>query len=274
MKNHIYYIIIIILASVIASGVTYIVMSGKNSNVNNINVNNELNDDGLNNNINNENESQTQSLKIDNTKDYVYDATYDKKVAVNSYTTGFNNTYYAKDIIVPFININSPYVIGANYEIKNVFDSAISAYNQGVNDKLTYIDYCNYKKFIDNNILSLILTYGVGATSIVHPNYYTYNIDIKTGNKLSYRKVFSLLGYQDYEVFQAIEKYLIEEIKLLDEDFDMYYNQSATNYEASVANGTIRFFIDENKKLNIIVTIVAPVDIGFFDKVITIEHLE
>ena len=87
---------------------------------------------------------KTESVaKIYSDKEYIYDAQYEKNVNKDSYVMG-NKTYYAKDIVVPFININSSYVTDANNEIKTVFDQAITSYNNGTK----YIDQCNYTKYI------------------------------------------------------------------------------------------------------------------------------
>lgn len=134
---------------------------------------------------NSSNSNNNLVSKLDNTKDWVYDAEYTKNVTTNSYSTYYDETYYAKDIVVPYININSSYANIANKEIKTIFDDAINSYNKGVNDKITYVNECGYQKYVNNNNLSVLLTYGVGATDIVHPEYYTYNIDLKTGNQLS-----------------------------------------------------------------------------------------
>lgn len=90
--------------------------------------------------------------KIDDTKDWVYDAEYKRNVTAESYATN-GKTYYAKD---------------SNNAIEKVFEDAIKKYNEGVNDKITYIDECGYKKYINDNNLSIVLTYGVGGTDVIH----------------------------------------------------------------------------------------------------------
>ena len=63
--------------------------------------------------------------EINNDKEWIYDAEYTKTVNASSYKTQ-SGTYYAKDIIVPYINIKSDYATSANNEIKKVFDDAIN----------------------------------------------------------------------------------------------------------------------------------------------------
>lgn len=227
--------------------------------------------------------SNTNNLvsKLDDTKDWVYDAEYKKNVTSDSYSTCCE-TYYAKDIVVPYINVNSSYVNTVNSDIKKVFDDAIKNYNDGVSNKITYVDECGYKKYITDNSLSVVLTYGVGATDVVHPNYYTYNINLKTGNQLSYEDVYKIAGLNssniDSKVENAITKIMKEEMSEISSDdypsgttFDTYNNQSISNYKESVSNNTLKYFLSENGKLNIVVTLSTPFGSGEFDTIVKVD---
>ena len=50
---------------------------------------------------------------------------------------------------MPYININSSYANNSNSDIKKLFDDTIKAYNDGVSNKMTYVDECGYKKYYD-----------------------------------------------------------------------------------------------------------------------------
>lgn len=233
---------------------------------------------------NNASNSDNNSLvsKLDNTKDWVYDAEYAKNVTADSYSTNYE-TYYAKNIVVPYINVNSSYANTANSDIKKVFDEAIKSYNAGVSDKMTYVDECGYKKYVTDNTLSIILTYGVGATDVVYPEYYTYNIDLKTGNQLSYEKVYNIAGLSssniDSKVENAITKIMQDKLKDYNDggyypngaDFNTYNNESISNYKKSVSDNTLKYFLSENGKLNIVVKLSVPAGTGEFDTIITID---
>ena len=54
-------------------------------------------------------------------------------------------------------------------------------------------------------------------------------------------------------------------------DFDTYNKASIQNYRDSVNDDSIKYFIDEDEKLNVIVDLEIPVDKGTFNVVITIE---
>ena len=275
------YIIISILSVIILLLVGYIIfdkVQSNNDDNNNKNAETETNTN-TNTNVNTEPKTGNFVSKLDDSKDWVYDAEYKKDVKSESYVTMYNETYYAKDIIAPFININSSYANSANKEIKEVFDAAILKYNEGVSDKRTYIEEFEYEKYINNNSLSVILTYGFGATDVVHPKYYTYNIDLETGNQISYTDLYTIAGFNtsniDSKVEKAIAKKLQEELKDMNypkgTNFDTFNNQSISNYKKSVSNNTLKYFLSNDGKLNIVVNLYIPAGTGEFDKIITVE---
>jgi hypothetical protein len=232
---------------------------------------------------NNTSNSNANTLvsKLDNTKDWVYDAEYAKNVDADSYSTSFS-TYYAKDIVVPYININSSYANNSNSDIKKIFDDAIKTYNEGVSDETAYIDECGYKKYINNDSLSVVITYGVGATDVIYPKYYTYNIDLKTGNQLSYEEVYSIAGLNssniNSKVENAITTVMEERMASFSSDdypsgtfFDTYNNESISNYINSISDNTLKYFLSDNGKLNVVVKLSIPAGIGEFDTIITVD---
>ena len=237
------------------------------------------------------NSTNTNSLvsKLDDKKDWVYDAEYTKNVTADSYST-YYETYYAKDIVVPYINVNSSYSNNANSEIKKVFDDAIKSYNDGVSDKMTYVDECGYKKYVTDNSLSVVLTYGVGETDVIHPKYYTYNIDLKTGNQLSYEEVYNIAGLSSSNIDSKVENVItkimqdnLKDLKYPQKDtgdggyypdgtnFNTYNNESISNYKKSISDNTLKYFLSDNGKLNIVVKLSIPAGTGEFDTIITVN---
>lgn len=228
-----------------------------------------------------ENESVALVSKLVADKDWIYDADYKKNVVSESYMIG-EKTYYAKNIVVPFINIDSSYASDSNNEIKKIFDDAITKYNKGVSDKITYIDECNYKKYENDNLVSVILTYGVGATDVVHPDYYTYNFNLKDGNVLSYEEAYQIAGFNSSNINSAVENAIENMMKEKMKDFDSsnypagtnfntYNNESINNYKNSVSSNTLKYFLSDSEKLNIIVSLSIPAGTGKFDTIITVK---
>ena len=236
----------------------------------------------------NQTNSNPSVSKLDNTKDWVYDAEYPKNITVDSYST-LEKTFYANDIVVPYINVNSSYAKTANNEIKEVLNRAIQSYNEGANGGIKYVDQCVYRKYFTDNNLSVVLTYGVGSTDVVHPEYYTYNVNLKDGNQLSYEEVYKLAGLNsstiDSQVESAITKVMQDKLKDFKDpqtdtgdgayypdgtNFDTYNNESISNYKNSVSSNTLKYFLSSDGKLNIIVQLNIPTGTGEVDTIITV----
>lgn len=229
--------------------------------------------------INSSTETKTTVSKLDDNKDLVCDAEYKKEVKAESYVA-WDITYYSRDIVVPYININSTYASESNKEIKTVFDDAIKTFNEGVNDKTTYVDKCNYRKYTKDNCLSVILTYGTGATDVVIPDYYTYNFNLENGTELSYEDVYKICGFTESNIDSKVEEAITREMKEKLKDygeypkgtnFDTYNNQSINNYKKSVEEKTIKYCLSEEGKLNVVVVLNIPAGAGEFNTLITVE---
>ena len=220
-------------------------------------------------------------VKIDATKNIVHDADYDVSGIKTSYSNGVY-TYYLKDIKAPFININNNTVKAINDETKEIFEEVLAWYELGANEGMgEYVDVCEYEYKVFDNILSVMYTYGLGHTDVVHPQYFTYNIDLNTNEILTYEEVYTKLGYNansiNSTVEQVITTYMEDWLKELagdypeGTDFDTYNDESINNYKESVENNTIKYFIDKNNKLNIIVKLMIPAGIGYFDTLLIVE---
>lgn len=193
--------------------------------------------------------------KVDESKEYVYDADYEKNVDADSYTTNYNETYYAKDIVVPYINIKTEDATSANTKIKEVFDNAIKRYNDGVNNKTTVVD-CNYTKYINNDYLSVLLKFGVGGTDVMYPDYYSYSFNLKTGKKLSYEDVYKLAGFDSSNIESKVEESIKLEMKNNNSNIeDEWINKSIENYKEALNNNTLEYALSENGELNIVVAV-------------------
>lgn len=228
-------------------------------------------------------------IRTDSTKDYVYDASYENDGIVESYNT-YYNTYFLKDIVVPFININSDDARKVNDEIRGVYNSAIDIYKKGIDDGMSYVDDCSYKYYINGDIISIVLTYGHGATDVVRPDYYIYNFNLKTGKLVSYNDVYSFVGFNSDDINDSVKNLItnIMQEKLNGTkdpaketgdgayypegtNFDTYNDKSYENYLNSINDGTIKYFIDSNKKLNVVVTLSIPAGAGRFNTIITVD---
>jgi hypothetical protein len=201
-------------------------------------------------------EPSVQSMieKEDSKKDWVYDANYNKEVSTESYTTNFGETYFVKDIVVPYININSPDAIKANVEIEKIFNTAIKVFNEGTKDKLSYVDDCSYKVYINDKVLSVVITLGTGATDVIYPNYHTYNFDLTTGKIMSFEDIYSIAGFTATDVNSKIKDVIKTKTKSIvaSPETQQYENQSIENYETALKDNTLQYYLGENKELYIV----------------------
>jgi len=164
-----------------------------------------------------------------NDKDFVYDTPY-----------SIDNKLF------PYINLDYNNINGINISIKNIYDSNI---NSIVNS--------NYKYYINENILSIILTVKLKDKT----NYYTYNINMENGNEIKYNDVYFKYSNIDLTLKNKIGSYIdnSEIIKskldniVLTKDYvvDVSYN----NYKINSLSNNVDFYLSENRTLNVIVKV-------------------
>lgn len=232
--------------------------------------------------------SKEDVIKIDSSKDYVYDASYDFDFARDSYYAN-GRLINKSDIVVPYININSDAAKTANEEIAKLYTDLGESYNDATEKELFY-RVSKYDAYVVDNIVSIIITVTAGGTDVPYDVYYTYNFSLKDGSLLSYSDVFTASGIDFNNISNRVQSTVTAVMQdklagLKDRtkgmgdggyypegtNFDTYNNESYENYVISVNNGTIKYFIDSNKKLNIIVTLSIPAGRGEFDTIISVE---
>lgn len=224
---------------------------------------------------NNYNGNNNYVSKIAPSKYWIYHATYDKNVLANSYEIAYK-TYYAKDIIVPFINIDSNDASKANDEIKEVFDEAINFYNEGVENKINFVSI-DYEKFIDNNIASVNLWYGKGGTDVIRPDYYTYTFDLTTGKMMSFEELYQKFDLNKNQVDMKIKEEITDEVNDIFEDSfrdknsTTYINESIDNYEKNLEDNTLKYFVNDDGELCIIARLSIPAGAGYQDTIFEID---
>ena len=258
---------------------------------------NDNTDDEENNNSNLEdnqnsdtNTNGNNQFKVEISKDWVYDALYNLPTDKESYciTLDCIEMVYARDLIVPYVNINSNDAKVANQEIYELYEELIDIFNENSDYGIWYTDV-EYDYYINDNILSVVITTSSGGTDVTRYRYYTYNFDLNTGNFTDYSEVYNVVDISSDDIDSLVADAItsIMEIKLdglkdpltdtgdggyfpMGTNFDTFNNGSIDNYKTSVQDGTLKYFLDEDSKLNVIVTLLIPVGMGQFDTVITI----
>jgi len=216
--------------------------------------------------------------KINKDKEYVYDATYVSNINQETYTIN-NITYNIDDYKAPYINLNSDYADFINNEIKKLYDNAVEVFNRGVEDKISYIDTFKYYYYINDDILSLVLTTGYGGTDEIYYNYNVFVINLKTGEKVV---LDDILNYKniDKEIFiETVKNKIVEE-------YDKFYlninkeDELYTNYYETLKEETLNkfsdgvnnvFFINGDGMVSSVVTISYPAGRGYKDAIIVVE---
>jgi hypothetical protein len=196
-----------------------------------------------------ENTQDSTTIKLDDTKDYVYDATYQLETTVDEYELSDGTKINKSDITVPYININSNDAVNANKELNNLYSSLIDSFNKNSTDKTSY-EIVNYLSSITDNVLSVAVE--VKSYSMVPTyDYYTYNFDLTTGNSLDYETLLSNFSYTtddvDNYVSETLKNYLENSCNgdqtCLDE-YETQYNTSLESYNQKVTDTTLNFFMD------------------------------
>ena len=140
-------------------------------------------------------------------------------------------------------------------------------------DKKTWYNIASYKTYIKDNLLSILIMVESGGTDVEQYKYYTYNFNLDTLKEYSYEEAYKLAGFNssniDAMVEEAIKK--SERITQFEEDITTYIEKSINNYINSVEDKSIKYFIDENNELNVIVKIELPIGRGEFDTIIKIK---
>lgn len=203
-------IIIIILVSFIILLLTGTISF--NLNKDNNNINNKTNENTKN--INN-------SIKLDDTKDYVYNAEYhtDNKYAefmrdsnsdevrkINDHGIEVEYNFgmqYLSKLKVPFININSSYAKVANATLEKLYLDYAKIFDKCAEEAKGTEPSCSqiltYKTYKYDNMLSVVVIDAIQATSRIVLNYHIYNFDLTTGEEIKYLDFINKQEYNNVE---------------------------------------------------------------------------
>lgn len=255
-KNKVLIVLVIVLLFVILGLGGYIVYD-KVLNKNQI-ENNNSNTQNYNGNSGNKNNSNL-ALKIDSTKDWVYDADYNLPTNKDSYY-GFSDhskLIKASDLIVPYININSSDAKTANQEIYKLYEQLINKFNENLKEEIWFTTV-EYSSNINNDIISIMIKTTSAGTSTPLYEYYTYNFDVTNGNILSYQDAYKLVNINDSTIENVVEQKIKNELKDYPQSsYEEALNGSIDNYKKSVNDKSIKYYFDSTGKLNVIVTLYS-----------------
>ncbi len=220
-------------------------------------------------------ETVTMVSKLDDSRDWVYDAEYEKNVIADSYTNSYDETYFAKDIVVPYINVDSPDANRINLKIKDIMEELVSTFNAGATEEepKRYINECRYEYSANNDILSGMLVYSVGQTAVPVDQYYVFNLSLKDGRVCTYEDCYTACGFSKEDIDSKVKSKITELVSsyLTEEDDEGFVQKSIDTYDTLVSENNIMYFIDSNNKLNVISRVSIPVEQEIYYKVLTID---
>lgn len=178
--------------------------------------------------------------KINNSKDLVY-TNISKK----------NKKNYSFEI--PYININSQYAKEINKEISDKYKNIDELIYNAENYPADCIVNISYNVYVNKNILSLIIVEYSGIN-----NYYVYNIDIYTGNKISNSQILLSKNISEESFLNKVEELCTKAVeKIYGNDKD-YKKEKSESISYTIKNNkklTIKMFLDKSNNINIIPTI-------------------
>lgn len=270
MKN----IIIAILAILLIAGTGYLVYD---------NIYLEKDESTTNETSNDKNNIEVS--KLDENKAWIYDADYKLSTDKESYcgydTQDCNKLIKANELIVPYINIESSDAKKVNQEIYKLYEELIDKFNKNL-DLEIYFTTVKYQTYYNNDIVSVVITTESAGTGVPQYDYYTYNFNLKDGSLLSYEDIYKSIGHNKDNINNRVEQIIKNTMEDLLGNYDGGYpdgtsyeshvSDSINNYNNSVTNKEIKYYIDKNNKLNILVYLAMDdiVD-GDHETILTIE---
>lgn len=226
------------------------------------NISNSKKND-INNNTSGTEGENNKSIKVDDSKDYIYQANYSSEYT-NAYTEYKTNKEVIKlsDIKVPYININSYYSGYINSELKHLYVDSVKKFDECAKDAHDCNPTLYYKSYVYNNILSVVVIEGKAPG---YESYHTYNFDLTTGNKIEYNEMITKLGYDKNTILEKEKNALKAKIDEIFEGQDMSkacvimgkpvncYDIAYDLLDKAINNDTILYFTDNTGKLNLYV---------------------
>lgn len=254
--------------------------------------------------------NKEKSIKIDDSKNYVYDANYkydgqqfteykryddDSRDEIDDILkfilkTSFNNL---SDLKAPYINIKSDDTTKVNDEIKNIYLEKLKLFDKCAleNKEKTDFPSCSimfdYRNFESKDIISIVVGTSTQSTSVPFTTYYTYNFDKKTGKLLKYDEVLSKLGYTKDSVLEkvksSIKGRMNEKLTFISDlttgcpNSNSYsekpncYEISYAIYNNSVSENKLSFFVNNEGNLGIITPLYFEGQNGTSNKTVIVK---
>lgn len=182
--------------------------------------------------------------KINNEKDLVYSNYITKEKAENSYNINVN---------IPVININTENAGKINEEINNIFYKKLS--NILTNTNLNTIYSVNYKAYINDNILSLVISSTLKEGNNPQREIIkTYNYNLSSNDILDIKQALEYRGLSSQYVQNKINETITTASDNANKYKELGYNKYLRNINDNMykIENTSVYFFGENKALYIL----------------------
>lgn len=194
---------------------------------------------------NKEEVQNADNRKIDYSKDFVYNASYNNGKFEKMFKLDDRVWRSSESLRYPIINLNSSYAKQVNDELKARFDKYYNAFGGALNEaniESKFIAEVSYKYAVKNDIVSVIVEEKIGSAGEEFKTaYYTYNVNMNTMQKASLEDVYKACDFKaESELNEKVNSVLSGEIEKgnLAED---------TKWDGKV------FYMDSNGKFNVVI---------------------
>ncbi len=223
----------------------------------------------------NDDVQEENKTKIEQNKDWVYNLEYEYEVTEESFTLKSGEVYSINDIVLPYININSDDAKKVNDEIKELYIKILKFYESEYNGNRTDYKKTSYKIIKNLNVLSIVITVKNSSDNTDIYDYYTYNFNLDTLNRMTYEEIYKMAEFSDNNINSIIKKYIEDYAEFNDYsnkgNMKEYKEKSIINYEQSVQSNTIQYYLDPNMCLNIVVKLELPAEVKDLNRIIAIR---
>lgn len=209
----------------------------------------------------------------DEPKEYVYDAKYKKEGLKESYLF-FEKQVKLSEIVVPYLNVDTPEAEEINKEIKALFEEFIEMYDEYSQEDTSAeengtgsFDYIksNQSYTIQNDIISILIKVnrtGRGSSEAIE--YYTFNYDLKAKKRLNLEDVCHKLNLNYEEAIKKVDEDLETsfentfESDVIPSEEDKkeiaeYIELNKETFTNQLKDKKVKIYIDEKNQLNILV---------------------
>ena len=212
--------------------------------------------------------------KIDGDKEWVYDADYSLPTDVDSFY-GYSDQsrlVQVSDLVVPYINIDSEDAKAANDEIYGIYEKLIKEFNEDAKEGV-WFTVSNYEAYNSDWAISVVIDETSEGTDVPWHEYTTYTFSKEDGSLMNYEDACQAADMTVDEAAEVAKKNIEDNI-LIDfahvDDIDSYIQQTIEGYDAAVEDGSIKFFLDNDRKLSVAIEEFVPAGGGSANVIIPV----